>query len=148
LILHALPEPHQILVTHRAFYLDVPDIEIEIAATSPLGALRGERSISTVVRVDSGATTTMLHDGYARHLGIDLSQVTREPVVGITGEQEWYPIALLDMRLCDQWLEVPVLFAPNRWPQLLGREGVFDHLFVAFAYEGLGISPFVGMGVA
>ena len=146
--LHALPEPHLIPVTHRAFYLDVPDIEVEIAATSPLGVLRGERSISTRMRVDSGATTTMLNDGYARHLGIDLSQVPRAPVVGITGEEEQHPYTLLDMKLCDQWLEVPVLFAPNRWPQLLGREGVFDHLFVAFAYEGLGISPFVAMGVA
>jgi hypothetical protein len=145
LTLQPLPQPLSVPFTHRAFYDDAPDVDVEIAATSPLGVLGGARSITTQLRVDSGADTTMLHDGYARYLGIDLDQCPLVPVRGLSDENA-YRLALVDMYLCDQWLEVPVVFAPNRWPQLLGRETIFDNLSVTFSYLGLGINPFVAMG--
>jgi hypothetical protein len=145
LTLQPLPQPLSVPFTHRAFYDDAPDVDVEIAVTSPLGVLRGEGSITTQLRVDSGADTTMLYDGYARYLGIDLNQCPHVPVRGLSGENE-YPLELVDMYLCDRWLEVPVIFAPNRWPQLLGREVVFYNLSVTFSYQGLGLNPFVAMG--
>ena len=105
---------------------------VEIAATSPGGVLRG-RPIETVMLVDSGADYSMIDDSYARHLGIDLSQCPVQPVRGITGEGETR-LARLNIYVCGSWLEVPVLFAPDRWPQLLGRRGIFDNLFVAFVH--------------
>ena len=105
---------------------------VEIAATSPGGVLRG-RPIETVMLVDSGAVYSMIDDSYARHLGIDLSQCPVQPVRGITGEGETR-LARLNIYVCGSWLEVPVLFAPDRWPQLLGRRGIFDNLFVAFVH--------------
>jgi hypothetical protein len=87
----------------------------------------------------------MISDVYARHLGIDLNECPVEPVRGIAGTVLGH-LAVLDIRLCGQWFEVPVVFTPNRWPQLLGREGVFDNLFVGFAYEGLGVNAYVAMG--
>jgi hypothetical protein len=87
----------------------------------------------------------MLYEGYARYLGIDLNRCPLVPVKGLT-DNNYYRLALVDMYLCGQWLEVPVAFAPVRWPQLLGREVVFDNLSVAFSYQGLGINPFVAMG--
>jgi hypothetical protein len=145
LTLQALPEPLFIPFTHKAVYSRVPEVEVEIAATSPLGVLRGRGSLTTPMLVDSGATTTMISSVYARHFGIDLDQCTLAEVVGISGHVEYWPIEMLDMYLCDEWFEVPVLFYDG-WPQLLGREVVFDYLNVAFGYEGLGVNPFVAMG--
>ena len=105
---------------------------VEIAATSRGGVLRG-RPIETAVVVDSGADYSMIHDSYARHLGIELSQCPVRPVRGITGKGEARE-ASINIYLCGSWFEIPVLFAPDRWPQLLGRRGVFDNLFMAFVH--------------
>jgi hypothetical protein len=132
LTLEALYTPTALSFTHRALYDHAPEIEVEIAATSPGGVLRG-RPIETHMLMDSGADYSMIDDSYARHLGIDLNQCPVRPVRGITGVSE-ARLSRLNIYVCGSWLEVPVLFAPDRWPQLLGRRGVFDNLFVAFVH--------------
>jgi hypothetical protein len=68
---------------------------------------------------------------------------TSMPVNGIggsvTGRRD-----MLMMCLCGRWLRVPVLFCPNQKLGLLGREGAFDNLFVAFAH---GQNTFFAVGV-
>lgn len=105
---------------------------MEFAATSLTGVLLGN-PIRTAMLVDSGADTTMMDESYARRLGIDLSQYQPASVGGIGGFVPGRRV-ILRMLLCGQWLNVPVIFAPSMPVQLLGREGVFDKFFLAFAH--------------
>jgi hypothetical protein len=143
LTFHALSEPLFLPFTHRAFYFGAPEIEVEIAATSPQGVLQGQGSLTTLMRLDSGASTTVISDVYARHFGIDLVQFPLEEV-DVSAGSVVGRLALLDVYFCGQWFEVPAVFAPI-WPQFLGREGIFDNASVAFSYQDLGINPFVAM---
>jgi len=38
------------------------------------------------------------------------------------------------MYLCGRWVDVPVDFVPGQMPQLLGRDGAFDALFLVFVH--------------
>jgi hypothetical protein len=143
LTFHALSEPLFLAFTHRAFYADAPEIEVEIARTSPEGVLLGRGSLTTPMRLDSGASTTVISDAYARYFEIDLSQFPLDEVEVSAGTVVGR-LALLDMYFCGRWFEVPVVFAPIL-PQFLGREGIFTNASVAFSHQGLGVDPFIAM---
>lgn len=109
--------------------------EVELAATGPGGVLLG-KPVRTMFLVDSGADVTMLDGGLATTLGLNLHdpQFARTTVGGVGQGGVEVARASIKMSLCERWLDVPVNFTiePIKHPQLLGREGAFDALFVAF----------------
>lgn len=110
-----------------------PIIDVEVAATTPNGVLLGT-PLRTDVLVDSGADVTMLEASLAGTLGIDLRGCPMEWVQGVGGVKPVWK-AIVMMHLCDAWVHVPVAFALQQQPQLLGRDGAFDSLWVAFGHR-------------
>lgn len=112
-----------------------PMMEIELAAVDANGALLGQTK--TVLLVDSGADRTVLDSGLAGILGIDLSAVAPRQM-GVAGGgvvQSWLSPNPILMLLCGKWVRVPVEFCHGQQPGLLGREGAFDALRLAFIHS-------------
>lgn len=76
----------------------------------------------------------MIHEAYAAFLGIVLDQLPIEQVNGIGGTVNARRGVLM-MDLCGRWVPVPVFFVPGQALGLLGRQGAFDSMFVAFAHR-------------
>ncbi len=116
-------------------------MEVEFAATTAEGVLIG-RPIHTTVLVDSGARTTLLDGGFARTLGLDLSQpwYPKSTIGGIVPGVGGLPVARATLKasLCGRWFDIPVNFniGPLETQNLLGREGPFERLVVAFWHAG------------
>lgn len=141
--LDPLSVPEQVAFTHRAAYVDPasrrPVVDIEFAATNHEGVLLG--AFTTGVLVDSGARNTILRQRDAVSLGLDLSDPERYPREDARGIAPGGPPmstaqAVLKALICDRWLDIPVGFALTNWPvtRVLGREGVFDQVLLAFPH--------------
>ena len=76
----------------------------------------------------------MLDDSLATTLGIDLALIPTHYVGGVGTTGVPAKRHLLWIELFGRWVLAPVDFSPNRQPQLLGREGVFDRVVLAFAH--------------
>jgi Aspartyl protease len=111
-----------------------PHIGVEIAATSPAGVALGE-PVRTALLVDSGADTTTIDEAYAVFLGINLDQLRTDTAHGVGGGEVTIRYGTLRMDIFGRSLLVPVLFCRNQEPGLLGRAGVFDNFFLAFAHR-------------
>jgi hypothetical protein len=109
-----------------------PEMTVELAGVGAAGQLLGYTS--TVVLVDSGADITMLDIGLLPALGINSATLTPTTVTGVGGNVTAYRGPLL-IRLCGQWKSIPVLFAVNQSTNLLGREGAFDAMQLAFVHS-------------
>jgi Aspartyl protease len=108
-------------------------VQVEIAAVdAATGVLLGS-PLTTTLKVDSGADISVLDDGLAPSLGIDLSMCDTMPVQGVSGNLSDVPMASVKMELVGRWLDVPVVFIPNEL--LLGREVAFDALYLGFAHK-------------
>jgi hypothetical protein len=131
----ALPSPAAFNYSHRGEYSNSrPVITVEFAATDSHGVLLG--SYRTGVLVDTGADLTLLEYGVSVALGLDLSDRTKYPkrkIGGIAGGLDCAS-ATIKAELCGKWFEIPVVFAlpPHSVQNLLGREGVLDHVGFAF----------------
>jgi hypothetical protein len=77
----------------------------------------------------------MIDEAYAAFLGIDLDQLPTDSAYGIGSEEVAVRHGRLRMNVCGRSLLVPVLFCPNQAPGLLGRDGVFEHFFLAFVHQ-------------
>lgn len=134
--LRALPNPVSVPFSHAAIYNAIPqkrpEIEVEIATTGPSGMLQG-RPVRTTLLVDSGADTTVLDNSYAAALSIDLNKCKVIKVQGVTGSDAMRETTVR-MNLCGSWYTVPVWFSAGQQPGLLGRNGVFDNILVAFLH--------------
>lgn len=108
-------------------------VQLEIAAADPVtGALLGT-PLTTTLEVDSGADVSVIDDGLAPALGIDLAACPTTSVGGVGGELVAVPTAEVKMLLLGRWLDVPVLFIKDKL--LLGREVAFDALYIAFLHK-------------
>jgi hypothetical protein len=135
-----LPNPAAFDYSHKGDYPDSrPVVTVELAATDANGVLLGAHR--TGVLVDSGADLTMLENGVALTLGLDLSDEVRHPRKALGGIVGGLVVAdaTVMVELCGNWLTIPAAF-PVPWggrpapdvENLLGREGVFDHIGFAF----------------
>jgi hypothetical protein len=136
-----LPSPAAFDYSHKGDYPDSrPIITLEFAATDPNGVLLGAHR--TGVLVDSGADLTILENGVASALGLDLSDEESYPRGRIGGIAGGLIVAgaTIMAELCGRWFTIPVVFAvppraglpaPNV-QNCLGREGVFDYVGFAF----------------
>ena len=124
-------------MTHRGSYVSQgsrqPEINVEIASVTASGVLLG--TVRTPLVVDSGADCTILDEAYALPLGIDLSQCPIGHIGGIEGGSIRVRSARVLMFLCETWIDAEVWFQPDRWPQVLGRQDVFDNLFITFFHR-------------
>ena len=86
------------------------------------------------VVVDSGCDVTLIPGRYAETLGIkDITTLGEHPISGISGNLKCYGQVKLTALLCGKWVKVPVYFFPSTDRiGLLGREGAFDALQIAF----------------
>lgn len=123
---------------HGADYTQVaqrrPEMALELAAIDGLGALLGH--VKTSVLVDSGADTTTLNEDLAALLGLDVSTMPEVIMTGVGNTQ--IKVAYSDQvlaHLCGKWIRLPVLFQKGRSPNLLGRSGAFDSMYLAFAHR-------------
>lgn len=130
--MHALSSP--IAFDYATVYAQTraqrPEIIVELAAVDTRGVLVGFDTAAFLV--DSGADVTMLNDSFAARLGLDLSTMARSTVLGVGGGKAGVYQSELLARLCGRWTRIPVLFDPTRDINLLGREGAFDALRLAF----------------
>lgn len=99
------------------------------------------RPIRTTMLVDSGADVTVINGGFARTLGLDLSQ-RHYPKTTIGGIGGWLSVARAEvkMALCGSWVDVPAYFTldplvPRQRPNLLGREGAFTSIVLSFVHR-------------
>jgi hypothetical protein len=110
---------------------------VEFAATDANGVLRGSKS--TNVLVDSGADLTMLNADLAADLGLDISGMRTETLIGIGGSTTGYfpnpADTFVFANLCGQWTVIPICFEVNRDTNLLGRAGAFEALNIAFVHS-------------
>jgi hypothetical protein len=117
-----------------------PVITVEFASRDGRGVLVGAHR--TGVLVDSGARTTLLNHDVSQRLGLDLSETRyrKDHVGGITPKAglygAWADKGEVLVEICGRWLEIPVFFslAPDPIRNLLGRNGVFDHVRFAFGH--------------
>lgn len=106
---------------------------VEFAVTDPNGLLLG--SATTNVLVDSGADITMLNADIAAQLGLDINAMTPGVMGGVGGNTTAYsPAGPIWANLCGRWVSIPVCFEPDRNPNLLGRQGAFESMYVAFLH--------------
>jgi hypothetical protein len=120
-------------MTHRGHYASQPAINVEIASVTTGGVFLG--TVRTPLVVDSGADCTILDEAYALPLGIDLSQCRIGQIAGIEGGNVPVRSARVLMYLCETWINAEVWFQANRRPQVLGRQDVFDNLFITFFHR-------------
>jgi hypothetical protein len=87
--------------------------------------------------VDSGCDVTLIPGRYADTLGIrDITKLDEHQIKGISGRVKCYGQVMLLAHLCDEWIRVPVyFFSSTDRVGLLGREGAFDALQLAFVNE-------------
>ena len=97
-----------------------------------IGRLLGYHNV--LVLVDSGADITMLNEDLAPIFGIDLTGSPQVQVFGIGGGTFARRHDML-VRLCSSWVRIPVLFEKGRDVNLLGREGAFAALQIAFVHR-------------
>lgn len=118
--------------SHGVTYLTPdPVIEIEVAATDPVGILVGSPRLTSVL-VDSGSDFTILDDRLAPILGIDLARCEPASVAAVGGGIVPGKAAPLLIGLCGVWIRALTIFQERPSTQLLGREGVFDRLAITF----------------
>ena len=103
---------------------------------SARNVLGGQASV--LVIVDSGADVTMLPWRFAAPLRVPLDDLPRATIRGAGGAG--VPCSgkiRLEAQLCGRWVELPVRFFTEdvRTDALLGREGAFDALHLAFAHS-------------
>jgi len=136
-ILRRIDRPVTFSLTHNGSYASHsrrrPEIEVEVASVTPSGVLI--RTLRTTFVVDSGSDCSVLDEGYARPLGIDLSRCPVVPLGGIEGGEIPVRSSRLLMYLCERWVSVEVCFQRNRRPQVLGRQDVFDNLLITFFHR-------------
>lgn len=127
--------PPQLVFTHEAtYYQDEPLAEIEVAVTDQVGILLGESLITTVM-VDSGADYTILDERWAPRLGLDLASLPDAEMTGIGGVKVPGRVRYnVLIGLCGIWVPSTVIFQTKPQPQLLGRDGVFESLNIAFQH--------------
>lgn len=92
------------------------------------------KPIRTEVLIDSGADLTMLDAGLAVTLGVNLATMPPYQVGGVGGAVIGR-LYRLWLEICGRWILAPVVFAPNRSPQLLGRAAVFEQIDLAFMHR-------------
>jgi len=136
--LEPLPDPRGMRFTHGADYgifggPGAPMIEVEVAAVTSQGVLRGQ-SIQTTVLVDSGAEYTLLDRRWIRPLGLHEWEGVTSEMDGVGGGKVNGRLIKVLMGLSGGWLSVPVIFCDNPKPALLGREGAFEALWIAFLH--------------
>jgi hypothetical protein len=135
-----LTSPAAFDYSHKGDYPDSrPVVTVELAATDSDGVLLGTHR--TGVLVDSGADLTILENGVASAVGLDLGNEASHPRSGLGGIAGGLVVAsaTIMIELCGDWLTIPAVF-PVPWmgqpapdvQNCLGREGVFDHVGFAF----------------
>jgi hypothetical protein len=134
-----LTAAHTVRFSHRSDYSGEPTgrpvLDIEFAATDRHGALTGAHE--TGVMVDTGAAITMLGCDVADALGLNPKELPLRFLEGaVPGRQLPCGEASVMARLCDVWVQIPVIFPtePVTVRHVLGRAGVFDH--VRFGFGG------------
>jgi hypothetical protein len=136
-ILQRINRPVTFSLTHNGNYASHrsrrPEVEVEIATVTASGVLI--RTLRTAFVVDSGSDCSVLDEGYAAPLGIDLSRCPIERLGGIEGGEVLVRSSRVLMYLCERWVSVEVCFQRNRRPQVLGRQDVFDNLLIAFFHR-------------
>lgn len=136
--LERLAGPRELHFTHGLDYGmfgggNTPEVEVEVAALTDEGALRG-RPVRTSVMVDSGADYTLLDDRWMRSLGLDESEGFPAEMTGMGGGTIGGRLIDVSMRLSGSSMIVPVIFCGSPRPQLLGRAGAFEALRIAFLH--------------
>lgn len=109
-----------------------PMVQVELAAVDAAGTLLGT-PVTTTLEVDSGADRSVIDNGLAPALGIDLASCATSEVQGVGGQLVGVPTANLKMLLLGRWLDVPVFFIKGKL--LLGREVAFDALYLGFMHK-------------
>lgn len=103
-----------------------PAIELSI-----LG--RRETGIRAIFHIDSGATTSVLPEGDAEVLGINIKDGKEMTVRGISGEIFRGYRHLIDIQFSQLKIKIPVIFIKDIFvPRILGREGVFPRFGILF----------------
>lgn len=122
--------------SHSVAYTNEPMVEIEVAATDPVGILLGTPR-PTSVMVDSGSSITILDERLAPILGLDLAacpETTLETIGGHEIPGRWRYVKI---GICGLWIDAPVVFQAQPQPQLLGRHSIFDRLAITFLQRDL-----------
>jgi hypothetical protein len=124
---------------HRPYWAigGVPQLVVDFRTFDPAAGnvLLGRASV--LVTVDSGSRVTMLPKRYAAPLRISLDESTKTTIPGAGGARvPCYGRQWLEGQLCGQWVRLPVRFfaEEGRTGGLLGREGAFDALHLAFVH--------------
>ena len=115
----------------------IPQLVVDFRSLDPVAGnvLLGQASV--LVTVDSGSRVTMLPKRYAAPLRITLDERMKTTIPGAGGAKvPCYGRSWLEAQLCGQWVRLPVRFFAEeaRTGGLLGREGAFDALHLAFAH--------------
>lgn len=137
--LAGLTVAHTVSFSHRGDYSTEPSgrpvVDVEFAATDRNGVLIGAHE--TGVMVDTGAEITMLGRDAAHALGLNPKTLALMFLEGIVpGRRLPCGEGSVMARLCDVWVDIPVLFPIEAVPirHVLGRAGVFEH--VCFGFGG------------
>jgi len=92
-------------------------------------------SITIAALVDSGADECLFNIGYAKQLGIDLTNTKRKSYSGISGPPVVGYSTELELRIksIEQRITIPVAFVEsNNVDALLGQTGFFDAFRIKF----------------
>lgn len=139
--LSRLPTQATFRYSHKGDYSqekeDRPIVTVEFAARDARGVLLGAHR--TGVLIDSGARTTVLNYDVSVRLGLDVSEdrYKKDHIGGIKPNVGLYGAwAAIMVEICGRWLEIPAFFSlePDPIRNLLGRNGVFDHIRFAFGH--------------
>lgn len=94
---------------------------------------RREAGIRAIFHIDSGATTSVLPEGDAEVLGINIKDGKEMIVRGISGEIFRGYRHLIDIQFNQLKIKIPVIFIKDIFvPRVLGREGVFPRFGILF----------------
>ena len=134
-----LTATHTVHFSHRGDYSSEPTgrpvVDVEFAVANRHGVLVGAHE--TGVMVDTGAEITMLGNDVAVALGLNPKELPLKFLQGIVpGKQLPCGEASVMARLCDTWIQIPVIFPIQSVTirHVLGRAGVFD--YVRFGFGG------------
>jgi hypothetical protein len=111
-----------------------PQIMVDFRNRDPQSGIAMGVPTRVNVVVDSGCDVTLIPGRYAETLGIkDITKLNERPIAGISGNLKCYGQVELSAYLCGNWVRVPAYFfhSTDR-TGLLGREGAFDALRIAF----------------
>src|SRR6266508_2014033 len=109
-----------------------PEVAVRFASIDEHGRLIQQARVGCLV--DSGADETMLNEDIAADLGLDVGRMPQVPVQGIGNAVTYGGRHTVLAQLCYRWLLIPVIFAKNQRPNLLGRAGAFDALRLVFLH--------------